>query len=106
MKYDEQFDRELPEENVDYEMVPGEEENWCIRIMTGNFVETVFAFGELKVSGEDDEPMMSFNFDIISTPDPDLEPEDTALQLVVGDVLSAVLVNSIKDESVATRESK
>ena len=49
MKYDEQFDRELPEENIDYEMVPGEEENWCIRIMTGNFVETVFAFGELKV---------------------------------------------------------
>lgn len=106
MIYNDEFKKLIPEENVDYEMVPGEDESWAIRIKTGHFTETVFAFGQLKVSGENEEPMMSFDFDIISSPDPDLKSENTALQLYVGDVLSAVLINSIKDESVETRESK
>lgn len=106
MIYNDEFKKEIPEENIDYEMVPGEDESWAIRIKTGHFTETVFAFGSLKVSGEGEEPKMSFDFDIVSSPDPDLKPDNIALQLYVGDVLSAVLINSINDESVETRESK
>lgn len=93
-------------ENVDYELIPNNDDGWGIRIMTGEFVETVFSFGELKVDGTDEEPMMSFNFEIISTPTIDLDAESVDLQLVAGDILLAILESSIQNKEIETRESK
>jgi len=40
-------------ENEDYELVPSEVgEHWDIRILTGEFIETVFNFGAIKVSDD------------------------------------------------------
>ncbi len=49
---------------------------------------------------------MSFDFDIIETPDADLSTKDIDLQLAIGDVLSDILVRSIEEETVVTRESE
>lgn len=86
------------EENIDYEMIPGEGENWDIRILTGEFTETVINFKQLQVS--EDGEHLTFNFNIISTPDEDLDAEtNTDLQNTAAMVLSNILENSITREN-------
>ena len=80
------------EENVDYELIPGKGENWDIRLLEGPFPETVVAFNQLRVS--DDGEHMKFNFDLISSPDPDLTEENEELQQHMADVLNAILENA------------
>jgi len=86
------------EENIDYEMIPGEGENWDIRILTGEFTETVINFKQLQVS--EDGEHLTFNFNIISTPDEDLDAEtNTDLQNTAAMVLSNILENSVTREN-------
>ena len=82
------------EENVDFEMVPGEGENWDIRILTGEFVETVINFNKIHVS--DDEEYLNFNFEIVTSPDPELSSDTNKdLQNYVSMVLSNILENVV-----------
>lgn len=74
-------------ENVDYELIPTENEFWQIRILSGDFVETVIQYGTLKVV--DDH--LKFNFDIISSPIVDLDKENKGLQSVTKDILFSLL---------------
>lgn len=50
-------------QDEDYELIPGENDHWNIRIKTGYYIETVFNFGELKV-GEDGETL-TFTSDVV-----------------------------------------
>lgn len=79
-------------ENEDYELIPGQGENWDVRLLEGPFPETVVAFNQLKVS--DDGEHLRFNFDLISSPDPDLTEENEELQQHMADVLNAILENA------------
>ena len=74
-------------ENVDYQLIPSavDEGHWNIRILKGEFVETVIAFG--KISLDDKEDKLKFTFDILFTPDPDLTVENNGLQLHAGSIL-------------------
>lgn len=86
-------------ENKDYQFVPvsrDNQESWDIRILDGEFVETVFYFDKLQVA--DDGEHMKFNFHIVSTPNPDLTVEDTGLQQYVGMVLYDILQNAVVNE--------
>jgi len=74
-------------ENVDYELVPTENEFWQIRILSGDFVETVIQYTTLKVV--DDH--LKFNFDLISSPVADLDKENGDLQSVAKDILFSLL---------------
>tara|TARA_Y100000389_G_C17425616_1_gene499349 strand:+ start:195 stop:467 length:273 start_codon:yes stop_codon:yes gene_type:complete len=78
-------------ENTDYEFIPVEgQDNWNIRIKTGDYIETVFQFGALAVNEGDES--LSFNFEVISSPIEDLVPaEDIGLQKNVGSILYNVL---------------
>lgn len=80
------------EENVDYELIPGQGENWDVRLLEGSFPETVVAFNKLQVS--EDGEHMKFNFDLISSPDPDLTEDNLELQQHMADVLQAILENA------------
>lgn len=96
----------LLEENVDYELVAGENESWAIRVLTGEFIETVIAYGNTKIDGTNDDPVMSFDFGVVSSPDEELDSENIDLQNLAGDILYSILNNSIKDGSLESRESK
>lgn len=76
-------------ENVDYELIPSEGENWDVRLLTGEFTETVIQYKELRV--DENEEHLKFNFDIVSSPDLGLTDEEYALQKRVGDVLFSIL---------------
>jgi len=76
-------------ENVDYELIPEGTELWHVRFLSGDFVETVFFFKGLELK----EDCMSFNFEIHSSPDSALTPENEDLQKAVGEVLYSILDN-------------
>jgi hypothetical protein len=101
----------MPKENVDYELVPSEkheDQAWNVRFLTGDYTETVIQFGAIKISGEDmeeeDDALMTFNFDIISSPDSELTAGNNGLQNYAGEVLLDIIEQAIKDGSVQTRE--
>ena len=94
------------EENKDYELVPGDDNNWAIRFLNGEFIETVIAYGNTKIDGTDDDPVLSFDFGVVSSPIEEIDPENIALQDAAGDVLYSILCNAIDDGSIETREPK
>jgi hypothetical protein len=75
-------------ENKDYQFIPVNrdgKESWDIRILEGEFVETVFYFDKIQVA--DDGEHIKFNFYIVSTPNPDLNEDNQGLQKYAGMVL-------------------
>ena len=93
-------------ENVDFELIPGEDDAWAVRILKGEFIETCIAFGEIKVDGTDKDPLMSFNFGVIESPVEDLDSSNNALQTLAGDILYSIMLNAIEKDELITRESK
>ena len=78
-------------ENTDYEIIPdmNDDKSWNVRILTGAFTETVIKYGVVKFNDED----MTFNFDIISSPDNDLTTDDVDLQKHAGNMLEQIIEN-------------
>ena len=96
-------------ENETYQLVPGPEyaQNWHIRILEGNFIETVIEVGTISFN-EVDEGVLTYNFQIIETPDNTLTIDNPDLQLVVGEILEEIIHASIEnnDGSIQVREKK
>lgn len=102
----------MPKENVDYELVPSEnhdDQAWNVRFLTGDYTETVIQFGAIKISGEDmeeeDDALMTFNFEVVSSPDSELTAENDGLQNQAGEVLLDIIEQAILNDKVQTRES-
>ena len=94
------------EENVDYEIIPSHEDEqaWNVRILKGPFTETVIRYGVIKFN--EIPKNMTFNFDLIYSPDSELTTENIDLQDFAGAMLEKIMSNGIKEGSVMTREIK
>ena len=94
------------EEKVDYEIIPSHEDEqaWNVRILKGPFTETVIRYGIIKFN--EIPKNMTFNFDLIYSPDSELTTENVDLQDFAGAMLEKIMANGIKEGSVATREIK
>jgi hypothetical protein len=77
-------------ENTDYEMIPqdNDDEFWAIRILKGDFVETVYKYN--VITFKDDK--LHFDFDVITTPNDEATTDNIELQQTVADVLFSVMV--------------
>lgn len=86
-------------EDVDFQVIPSarDESQWDIRILRGEFVETVIAFNKITV--DEDYQGLKFTFDIIFTPDPDLTVENTGLQTFAGSILYNLIEQGANDQS-------
>lgn len=82
------------EENKDYELIPGDDDHWHIRVKTGEYIESVISFGSIKVNEESLE--MNFDFTLHYSPDDDLSVDDTDLQKYAGKILESVLMNNLE----------
>lgn len=98
-------------ENETYEMVPmpGHEQAWAIRILEGVYNETVVTFGEISFNEdtaglEDDEAMLSFNFNIVESPDTDLSEQDVDFQQFCGKMLEHIIVQAIENQELEMKE--
>lgn len=81
-------------EDIDYELVPSDKEAWDVRIKE-EYPETVIRFGTVSFDGETEE--LKFNFEIVSTPDPDLTLEDLTFTAYCGRILESVIAHSLQD---------
>lgn len=98
---------EMLSEKIHYEIIPSENPHgWDIRILE-EYPETVISFGALEFVGEgenDEDGQISFNFSIVSTPDPDLTTEDLTFQVYVGRILNAILAVAIEEGTLVGKE--
>ena len=83
------------EENVQYELTPGDNDHWHIRIKEGEFIESVISFG--KVSMEEDSPILSFDLTLESSPDEELSSDNVDLQKYAGKILESIIVNNLNE---------
>ena len=93
-------------EDIDYELIPcddvGNEQAWDVRILRGDFIESVIRFGNLKVNEE--QGCLNFNFLVVSSPDADVTEDNAELQEYAGVVLESILENAIANDALLTKE--
>jgi hypothetical protein len=82
-------------QNVDYELIPGENNHWKVRILKGDFIETVFHYGDVNFT--DNDLMIKFEFTLDYSPDPELQSENAELQKVASNILHSLLIGMIDD---------
>ena len=94
------------QENKHYEIIPdkGDDQAWNVRILSGTFTETVLRYGVVKFNGKKKD--MTFNFDIVYTPDTELNVSNKKLQEFAGVMLEQIMAQGIRDNEVITREVK
>ena len=103
------IDLDKKAEGLDYELIPSSElfeaeQAWDVRILRGDFPETVIRFGNIQIDGK--EGAMHFNFTIIESPDPDLTPDIVELQNEVGSILHSVIESAIAKDELQMNEVK
>lgn len=84
-------------ENKDYELIPnefGDDQLWDVRILTGDYTETVIRYGALSVDEETD--MLHFNFDVVSSPI-DVDSSDENLQEEAMLILEQIIHDSVNE---------
>lgn len=88
----------------DYELIPAEEDEqaWAVRVLSGDYVESVLRFGTISMNRVE-EGVLTFDFTIISSPDPNLSTEDESLQEYAGDLLQAIIRDGIESGSIITK---
>lgn len=95
-------------ENVDYQLVPSkdDDDSWEVRFLTGPFPETVIQYGSVQLDGRgrEDDVEILFNFRIIESPDLELSTTNVELQQYAGDVLQMLVLQSVKDGTLQSRE--
>lgn len=96
-------------ENETYKFEPADdnhEQAWNIRILDGIFNETVIQYG--AISANEVEGHLTFNFQVVSSPDEDLSSENEELQEAAGDILQNIIRTSIEnnDGTVVMQEKE
>jgi hypothetical protein len=93
-------------EGVDYEMIPVDyvdnDAAWDVRILRGDFVETVIRYGTIKFDGTRD--CLTFNFRVVQSPVPFLEPSNVELQECAADILEDIIERGCHDGWIYTKE--
>ena len=82
-------------QNVDYELIPGENNHWKVRVLKGDFIECVFHYGDVNFTDED--MMITFDFTLDYTPDSDVQSDNVELQKVASNILHSILIGMIDD---------
>lgn len=93
-------------EGEHYELILNEEqdENWSVRLLKGKFTETVIKFHAIAVN--ETKGNMSFNFHVISSPDPEATVDNQELQYHAGLALQGILDSCIDEGSAKFTDRK
>ena len=91
-------------EGVHYEIIPQVDDTrgWDVRLLE-EYPETVIRYGNVAFDGKRDA--LTFNYDIVSSPDPDLQIENNlTFQEYCGRILSNIIEQSISDGSLLAQD--
>lgn len=83
-------------ENKDYEFIPGDKDDWQIRFLTGDFIESVIQYGTIRM---EDGEQMTFDFHVETSPDKTLNSENEELQKHAGDILISIIEDAIENKA-------
>jgi len=93
-------------EGIHYELTPVDEnpneQAWHVRILEGEFAETVIAFGNVAIA--EDGEHLSFNFFVVTTPDDTLTEDHEPLQDYAALILEDVLERAAADGSLVYKD--
>ena len=92
-------------ENLDYELIPVDNPNeqaWHVRILRGDFLETVLCYGNVGVKKDH----LTFNFDVITTPYEGLTSESVELQNTAADILEDILANAFANNEAVLKDQQ
>jgi hypothetical protein len=95
------------EENVTYELVPSpeHEQAWNVRILEGMYNETIIQYGAISFNEHDgEEETLSFNFEVVESPDDDLSETDEDLQEFAGKLLEHIILKAIEANEIEMKE--
>ena len=86
-------------EGKDYDLIVHDEnaEYWACRILTGDYPETVIRFGSIALNELEDH--LSFNFDVLESPDPTATADNEDLQFVATRILESVIDMALEEGS-------
>ena len=91
-------------EGIHYEIIPQtvDTRGWDVRLLE-EYPETVIRYGNVAFDGKRDA--LTFNYDIVSSPDPDLQIENNlTFQEYCGRILSNIIEQSITDGSLLAQD--
>ena len=91
-------------EGIHYEIIPQADDTrgWDVRLLE-EYPETVIRYGNVAFDGKRDA--LTFNYDIVSSPDPDLSIENNlTFQEYCGRILSNIIEQSISDGSLLAQD--
>ena len=91
-------------EGIHYEIIPQTDDirGWDVRLLE-EYPETVIRYGNVAFDGKRDA--LTFNYDIVSSPDPDLQIENNlTFQEYCGRILSNIIEQSISDGSLLAQD--
>ena len=91
-------------EGIHYEIIPQTDDirGWDVRLLE-EYPETVIRYGNVAFDGKRDA--LTFNYEIVSSPDPDLEVEtNLTFQEYCGRILSSIIDKSITDGSMIAQD--
>ena len=102
------IDLDKVSEGVHYELVPVEnnpnELAWHVRILEGDYPETVISFG--RVAFMEDGEHLSFDFKVVSSPDDTLTEDTIELQDFASQILEDVLERAEAENRLVTSDDK
>ena len=87
-------------EGTDYELIPADgteamnDQAWDVRLTSGQFVETVIRYGNIKFNAEDG--CLNFSFVIQSTPG-NIDETDVDMQEHAGAILESILETAAQE---------
>ena len=91
-------------EGVHYEIIPQTDDTrgWDVRLLE-EYPETVIRYGKVAFDGKRDA--LTFNYEIVSSPDPDLEVEtNLTFQEYCGRILSNIIEQSISEGTLLAQD--
>lgn len=83
-------------ENVDFELIPEGRDHWQIRILEGDYSQTVISFGQLRV--DESAETLKFDFTVDYTPDDAVSSDNQELQEHAAHILHSILEDATSHE--------
>jgi hypothetical protein len=94
-------------ESIDYEYVVDEKDKASvhIKLLNGEYKDTIFKYGKVGVKEEDDKAYLQFNFDVIQSPIKKLE-KSLEFKNYIGDLLSTIITKQLDVEETYYDENR
>lgn len=82
-------------QNEDYELIPHEKDQWAVRILTGEFVETEFIYDTVRI---EDGGSLYYSVIVLKTPRTDELTSSLEFQSLTGDIVIDFLSDMANNE--------